>query len=129
MLQGLSNRTGNVFVSRTGETIKEISNSFIRAVNELGYNDGVTSRKDKLVFHSLRHSFASRLVEKGVDLYVVGQLMGHSDLTMTKRYSHLRPNTLRAAVKTLENPKVEADQGVPSQIMGLTWTSTRFDAF
>jgi integrase len=102
MLKRLPKGKGLVFKNRTGEQIKEISNSFDREVNSLGWNDGVHSRKDKLVFHSLRHSYASRLVARGVDLYVVGKLMGHSDLTMTKRYSHLRPDTLKAAVKTLE---------------------------
>ena len=106
MLQRLPKDKGLVFKSRTGEQIKEISNSFNRAVDSLGWNDGVKSRKDKLVFHSLRHSYASRLVARGVDLYVVGQLMGHSDLSMTKRYSHLRPDTLKAAVGTLEQPQV-----------------------
>ena len=46
---------------------------------------------------------------RGVDLYVVGQLMGHSDLTMTKRYSHLRPDTLKAAVSLLDKPDVEVE--------------------
>ena len=105
MLRRLPRDNDLVFKSRTGDQIKEISNSFKREVESLGWNDGVKSPKDRLVFHSLRHSYASRLVSRGVDLYVVGQLMGHSDLTMTKRYSHLRPDTLQAAVKTLERGK------------------------
>ncbi len=109
MLQALPERQGLVFKSRTGEQIKEISNAFNREVDSLGWNEGVHSRKDKLVFHSLRHSYASRLVARGVDLYVVGQLMGHSDLTMTKRYSHLRPDTLQAAVGLLDERKQQAD--------------------
>ncbi|MCD6294271.1 MAG: site-specific integrase [Deltaproteobacteria bacterium] len=109
MLQRLPKDKGLVFKSRTGEQIKEISNAFNREVDSLGWNDGVKSRKDRLVFHSLRHSYASRLVARGVDLYVVGQLMGHSDLTMTKRYSHLRPDTLKAAVSLLDKPDVEVE--------------------
>ncbi|EFK10192.1 site-specific recombinase, phage integrase family [delta proteobacterium NaphS2] len=110
MLRGLPRDNGLVFKSRTGEQIKEISNSFHREVDSLGWNDGVKSHKDRLVFHSLRHSYASRLVARGVDLYVVGQLMGHSDLTMTKRYSHLRPDTLQAAVRTLETSTAAKSQ-------------------
>ncbi len=113
MLQRLPRDKGLVFKSRTGEQIKEISNAFNREVDALGWNDGVNSRKDKLVFHSLRHSYASRLVSRGVDLYVVGQLMGHSDLSMTKRYSHLRPETLQKAVKKLE----EADRNVHAGVI------------
>jgi len=108
MLQGFP-KDGLVFKSRTGEKITEISNSFDREVNDLGWNDGIKSRKDKLVFHSLRHSFASRLVARGIDLYVVSQLLGHSDLSMTQRYSHLRPDTLQAAVNSLEHPEREEE--------------------
>ena len=107
MLQRLPKDGELIFLSRGGKQIKEISNSFDRAVKELGLNDGIEDSRDKLVFHSLRHSFASRLVERGVDLYTVSKLMGHSSISMTERYSHLRPATLQAAVKTLEQPTAD----------------------
>lgn len=47
--------------------------------------------------HGLRHSFASRLVSAGVDLYTVSQLLTHASTTMTARYSHLSPGALRKA--------------------------------
>jgi site-specific recombinase XerD len=107
MLQCLPKDGELIFLSREGKQIKEISNAFDRAVKELGLNDGIEDSRDKLVFHSLRHSFASRLVERGVDLYTVSKLMGHSSISMTERYSHLRPATLQAAVKTLEQPTAD----------------------
>jgi site-specific recombinase XerD len=64
----------------------------------------------KVVFHTLRHTYASWLVEKGVDLYVVKQLMGHSSLTMTERYSHVGENALSAAVKKLGRIEINLDQ-------------------
>jgi len=52
-------------------------------------------------FHDLRHSFASRLVMAVVDLITVAELMGHKDLTMTKRYSHPTPEHKKHAVESL----------------------------
>mgnify|MGYP001055423958 CR=1 FL=1 len=49
-------------------------------------------------FHDIRHSAASEMVNAGEDLYTVGQVLGHRDPRSTKRYSHLRPETLAAAV-------------------------------
>lgn len=60
---------GYVFKSRTEEKIKEISDTFERAIEKLGFNKGIIDRKQKIVFHSLRHTYASWLIMNGVDLY------------------------------------------------------------
>jgi integrase len=49
-------------------------------------------------FHDLRHSAASEMVNAGVPLYTVGQVLGHRDSRSTARYSHLTHDTLAAAV-------------------------------
>lgn len=51
--------------------------------------------------HDCRHDFASRLVMAGVELIAVRDLLGHSTITMTERYSHLAPETLRSAIDKL----------------------------
>ena len=74
----------------------------MRAVNKIGLNDSIVDSRLKVVFHTCRHSFASWLVADGADLFTVRELMGHKSIAMTERYSHLSPDTLRKAVKSME---------------------------
>jgi integrase len=105
-----------VFPSRTGKRRTQVSKSFSLAVEKLGFNKSVTDPKLKVVFHTLRHTFASWLVMAGTPLYTVGKLLGHSSSAMTERYSHLAPDHLREAVNSLNDmithvePKTDADQ-------------------
>jgi len=92
-------RNNLVFPSQKGKKIPQISKSFARAVDKLGLNDGITDRCDRIVFHTLRHTFASWLVENGENLYTVKELLGHSTLQMTERYAHLGDNTLKKAIQ------------------------------
>ncbi|MBA4405692.1 hypothetical protein C0389_00290 [bacterium] len=57
----------------------------------------------KLTFHSLRHTFASWLVQRGVSIYEVSKLLGHSSIAVTEIYSHLRAEDLRNAIEKLNN--------------------------
>jgi len=55
-----------------------------------------------LHWHDLRHTFASWAVQRRVSLYELKELLGHSTLTMVKRYAHLAPEHLRAAAAALD---------------------------
>ena len=57
---------------------------------------------DDFHFHDLRHTFATRLVQAGVDLYKVQRLLGHKSPIMTQRYAHHYPESLRGGVEILD---------------------------
>jgi integrase len=101
--KGLGKPSELVFKDSKLGKIKRISNAFGETVNELGWNDGVEDSRMKVTFHSLRHTYASWLVQNGEDLYTVKKLLGHSTIIMTERYSHLGANTLRKAVERLDS--------------------------
>lgn len=52
--------------------------------------------------HDMRHTFATRLVQNGVDLYKVKNLLGHKTINMTMRYAHHYPESLRSSVEVLD---------------------------
>lgn len=91
-----------IFKNRNGGKVKEISNAFGRAIKELGFNEDVVDKRYLATFHTLRHTYASWLVENGTDLYTVKELLGHSTLSMTERYAHLSKGRLRQAVEKLD---------------------------
>jgi site-specific recombinase XerD len=69
-----------------------------------------------VTWHTLRHTFASRLVMEGVNLKTVQGLMGHKTIAMTARYAHLAPGYLETELETLvqrhnrETEKAEKNQ-------------------
>jgi integrase len=71
-----------------------LSARFKKTVREAGLND-------RYHFHTLRHTFASWLVQNGVSIYHVSKLLGHSDIKTTEIYAHLRSEDLRSVVDTL----------------------------
>ena len=105
--------TDLVFTNRKGKKIKEVSNAFGRAVKELGFNDGIEDPRLKVYFHTLRHTYASWMVQNGESLYTVKELLGHSTLAMTERYSHLAKDNLKNAVQKFEdNLKAKSSENV-----------------
>lgn len=83
-------------------------------MNELGLNNGVTDPRDKVVFHTLRHTFASWLAINGTPILTIKELLGHKSLVMTERYSHLMPETKRLAVKRI-SLQMKSDNAVVTE--------------
>lgn len=89
-------RTSEFVFTYQDREIKQqfISHKFAKLVKQANLNP-------RLNFHSLRHTFASWLVQRGVSIYEVSKLLGHSDIRVTQIYSHLMPENLRNAVDLL----------------------------
>lgn len=85
-----------VFCDERGRpySLDNVTISFKRATKRAGI--------ENLRFHDLRHDFASSLVQSGIDIYTVKELLGHKDLRMTVRYCHLSPENLRSAISVLD---------------------------
>ncbi|OPY18116.1 MAG: Transposase [Syntrophus sp. PtaB.Bin075] len=71
-----------IFLNRKGEQITEVSRSFERAVEALQFNKGIQDARQKVVFHTLRHTFCSWLAIQGVPLYTIGELAGHREILL-----------------------------------------------
>ena len=75
-------------------------------LNEL-FNDFLTKKQKsfknryKVFIHTLRHTFASNLVERGIDIYVIQRLMNHKDIKQTTRYSKASDKVKELAVRGL----------------------------
>jgi len=90
---GPANCDGYVFTSKNGKPYTTITKGFKAALRRAGIDD--------FRFHDLRHTFASHLVMRGVGIRTVQELLGHKNILMTMRYSHLSNDHLHAAVATL----------------------------
>jgi len=73
-----------------------ISKQFKKAVRSAGLSD-------EIHFHTLRHSFASNLIQKGASIYVLKELLGYESISTSLIYSHLQSENLSQAVKLLDN--------------------------
>jgi integrase len=93
-----------VFTDRSEDKkkIESVSNTFSRVVKSLNLNQGITDRRQKITFHSLRHTFASWLALRGETIQTIAELLGHKSLAMTMRYSHLTADHRKQAIKGLE---------------------------
>ena len=95
----------HVFSGSEGKPLVDVKKGFAAAVGRAEIGRHVR-------FHDLRHTFASHLVMKGVDLRAVAKLGGWRDIQMVMRYAHLAPNHLQAAVDALAERKNQKAQQV-----------------
>jgi site-specific recombinase XerD len=67
------------------------------------FNQGLEKddRKNRVVIHTLRHTFASHLAINGTPIFTIQKLMNHKDIKMTLRYAKLAPEQGRSSVEEL----------------------------
>lgn len=102
MLQNLPQRAKWVFPTREGNRRQYASSALQRTIDKLGFNDGVDHSLNRVSLHTLRHSFASIMVSRGVPLGTVQKLLGHESQAMTERYSKVGDQTVLNAMDTLQ---------------------------
>ncbi len=105
-LQQLREKSKNryVFCGKDGRLLKDVRTAF-----------EIAKKKAKIYplrFHDLRHTFATRLIEKGVDLPTVKKILGHKSINMTMRYVHPVSEHIKWAVETLNSkiPEKEVEK-------------------
>ena len=76
-------------------TTRSLQRACREAANAAGLDKSVT-------VHTLRHSFATHLLEQGVDIRVIQDLLGHRQITSTTRYARVAVNTIRQIQSPLE---------------------------
>ncbi len=75
---------GPLFINRRGQRLSPLTVQ--RTVREVAQRAGITS---KVTPHALRHSFATHMLERGADIRVLQELLGHSNLATTQIYTHV----------------------------------------
>jgi integrase len=102
-----------VFAAPRGGFLLNLNRVWYRAIKRAGL--------ERLHFHDLRHTFASRLAMNGVDLYRVQTLMGHKSSRMTVRYAHLSPERFTRCCRDSRRTRSEAKGGAKSVKESCKW--------
>lgn len=97
-----------VFAHKSGERVQYMQNGFQAACRRAGI--------DRFRVHDLRHTCASWMVQQGVPLLEVRDVLGHSSFEMTERYAHLAPGTLQSAVGALD--RLRSGYVEPQEVQG-----------
>ena len=101
-LPTIKSNTPLVSKSEIGIPYRTVARQIQTVLNEL-FNDGIDTKDsaNRIVLHSLRHTFASHLAINGTPLYNISKLLNHKDISMTMRYAKLAPDSGNESVMNL----------------------------
>ncbi len=94
-IKNMNSKIDLIFPGEKGKKHKTISITFKRCVDRIGLNDGVTDNKEKIVFHSLRHTYATWLLEQEANPYYIMKLMRHANFNTMQKYIHAKEKNLK----------------------------------
>lgn len=94
MLRGRLSQPGNgpyLFPGPDGKArdANGLNRAMRRIMEKLKFNEGVDDPRNTVVWHTLRHTYATKMLEAGTDIYTLKELMGHASVTTTEIYLHL----------------------------------------
>jgi integrase len=108
LLESLTKSSGYVFPSiKTGGRMVDVKSRFAPACKEAGLTN--------FRFHDLRHCAATKMIERGIDIVTVKEVLGHSDIRMTARYAHATNDAKRRAVEKLAETGTSRDSKVTKE--------------
>ena len=112
-----------LFPNKYGKKHSQVPTPFKKGLEDSELNEDVEDRKMKVSFHTLRHTYASRMVQNGVDLYKLQRILGHSTPALTARYAKFADGDLKTAVEravTREKMKASKNGGKLISMNGTT---------
>jgi len=87
-----------LFVSRNGKNFT--GSGILYKIKQIAIQAGIPEeRASSISPHSLRHTFTANMIESGADIRVIQGALGHSSLSTTERYAHLRNSALESAMR------------------------------
>ena len=100
LLQSLPVKGEYIFPNKNGKPFRDVKKSFLRALKKAGIKQS-EDRRQKIVFHTLRHTCVSLLTERGADTTMVKNYVAHASEEMTKHYTHLSAEYARKTAEIL----------------------------